>query len=568
SAGWALACHSRVTGDVTVRVPDSSEEGARIVTEAAPAQTSAEPLEPLVIRTCVEVEPPSLENSFSDCDRLARALRRNLAGRATLTCGLGVLRALAAALRSGNDRVTVTVGQAFQPDAAPAEILRVEPGDQAARSWGLAIDIGTTTCAVQLVDLVRGHVVDTACDYNGQTARGLDVISRINYAKVPARREELRTLVLQTLTPLIEQLCRAHGLQPTELDCAAVAGNTTMIHLLLGLDPEYIRLEPYTPTVNRTPPLRAREVGLPINPDGLVVFAPGVGSYVGGDITAGLLRTALAGDSDAVRLFLDIGTNGEIVLGSREWLMACACSAGPAFEGGGIRCGMRAAHGAIERFRLDPATGQAAFCVIGGGKPKGICGSGMVDLLAELWAGKRLEPSGRFNPARCGALLRPAGAGTRDLAYVVVPGALTENGQDLVIAESDIQNLLRTKAAVYSACALMLKHAGLATTDLAQVYVAGGFGRFLDLRKSILIGMLPDVPLERFTYLGNSALAGAREMLLKRGARRRVQELADRVTYLELNVVPSYMEEYTAALFLPHTDLSRFPSARAVGAGP
>ena len=587
AAGWALACHSRIVGDVTVRVPETAETGAQIVTEAVADQPSLGPIEPLVTRKCVQVEPPSLENSFSDLDRLQRALCAALVVQASglpaagtaapqslahargsdapsgpreITCGLGVLRTLAAALRAADGRVTVSI---WRPGGdAPDEILRVEAGDQTARSVGLAIDIGTTTCAVQLVDLVRGHVVATACDYNGQIARGLDIISRINYAKVSARREELRALVLQTLNGLIEQLCRAHGGQASEIDCATVAGNTTMIHLLLGLDPEYIRLEPYTPTVNRTPPLRAREVGLAMNPDGCVVFAPGVGSYVGGDITAGLLRTALAADSSEVLLFLDIGTNGEIVLGNREWLMACACSAGPAFEGGGIRCGMRAAKGAIERVRLDPATGEAAFCVVGGSKPRGICGSGMVDLVAELWATKRLEPSGRFNPARCGRSLRPAGAATRDLAYVFAPGALTEDGQDLVITESDIQNLLRTKAAVYSACALMLKHASLTAADVAQVYVAGGFGRFLDLRKSILIGMLPDLPLERFAYLGNSALAGAREMLLKTRARRKVQELADRITYLELNVVPSYMEEYTAALFLPHTDLSRFPTAR------
>lgn len=572
AAGWALACHSRISGDVTVRVPEMTEGGAQIVTEAAPdvARSVGSPIEPLVTKRCVAVEPPALDNSFSDFERLARALRAApLAhargsdapgGPTEITCGLGVLRTLAAALRSGAERVTVSEARASED--APAEILRVEPGNQTARQLGLAIDIGTTTCAMQLVDLVRGHVVGTASDYNGQIARGLDVISRINYAKVPARREELRALVLETLNALIEQLCRTHGGQAAEIDCAAIAGNTTMIHLLLGLDPEYIRLEPYTPTVNRVPVLRAREVGLTMNPDGCVEFAPGIGSYVGGDITAGLLRTALAGDSTDVRLFLDIGTNGEIVLGNREWLMACACSAGPAFEGAGIRCGMRAAKGAIERVRLDPETGEAAFCVVGGGKPRGICGSGMIDLLAELWAAKRLEPSGRFNPERCGALLRPAPNATRDQVYVVAPGAMTESGQDLVIGESDIQNLLRTKAAVYSACALMLKHAGLTSADVAQVYVAGGFGRFLDLRKSILIGMLPDLPLERFAYLGNSALAGAREMLLRRGARRKVQELADRITYLELNVVPSYMEEYTAALFLPHTDLSRFPTAR------
>jgi uncharacterized 2Fe-2S/4Fe-4S cluster protein (DUF4445 family) len=244
--------------------------------------------------------------------------------------------------------------------------------------------------------------------------------------------------------------------------------------------------------------------------------------------------------------------------------MACACSEGPAFEGGGIRCGMRASRGAVERVRIDPATGRISVSVVGGGRARGICGSGMIDLLAELWGTGRLTPAGKLDPGRCGAALREPGPGSRDLAYTVVPPQETESGEAIAVAESDIQNLLRTKAAVYSACALMLKHAGLEAPDIAQVFVAGGFGRFLDLRKAVTIGMLPDLPLERYTYLGNASLAGARAMLVSGEARRTARALADRMTYLELNTVPAYMDEYTAALFLPHTDLARFPTAKPV----
>ena len=568
AAGWALACHCRVSGDVTVRVPEPDESGAQIVTELAPGAAPALPVrEPLVSRIRVTVEPPAPEGALSDLDRLARAVRAG-GGPREVTCGLGVLRTLAASLRAGGADVTVSLSPG---DAqAPAGIVRVESGDTAGRAFGLAIDIGTTTCAVQLVDLRDGRVLGTACDYNRQIDRGADVISRIHYAKAPARREELRARVLETLNDLVRKCCASRGLAATEIDAAVVAGNPTMIHLALGLDPEHIRLAPYTPTVNRLSPLPAREVGLEIAPEGRVAFAPGVGSYVGGDVTAGLLRTPLATGDPRVRLYMDIGTNGEIVLGNGEWLMACACSAGPAFEGGGIRCGMRAASGAIERIRVDPETGRAAVSVVGGGRPKGICGSGMIDLLAELWGVGRLTPAGKLDSGRCGASLRESGPGSRDLAWTVVPAEETESGEAIVVAESDIQNLLRTKAAVYSACALMLKHAGMGAPDIAQVFVAGGFGRFLDLRKAIAIGMLPDLPLERFTYLGNASLAGARAMLVSGEARRKAQELADRMTYLELNTVPSYMDEYTAALFLPHTDLARFPSARAVrpGGGP
>ena len=294
-----------------------------------------------------------------------------------------------------------------------------------------------------------------------------------------------------------------------------------------------------------------------------MLFAPGVGSYVGGDITAGLLHTAMTEESDEVRLFLDIGTNGEVVIGTGEWLMACAASAGPAFEGMGVSCGMRAGRGAIERVRIDPESCEAHVTVIGGGRPQGVCGSGFIDLLAELWSAGLLDPSGKLDSLRGSGRIRQAETGGRNLAYTIVDASESATDRPITIDERDIQNLLRTKAAVYAACAIMLKSVGLEFDAIAQVYVAGGFGRFLDLEKSIMIGLLPDLPVECFTYLGNSSLAGAQRMLCEAAARRKVIEIADRMTYLELNVDPTYMNEYTAAMFLPHTDLDRFPTVKA-----
>jgi uncharacterized 2Fe-2S/4Fe-4S cluster protein (DUF4445 family) len=346
-------------------------------------------------------------------------------------------------IRAQDHLVTATL----MPSSDSAEIVRIEAGDTMARAFGLAIDIGTTTCALHLADLTRDHIIGTAAEYNGQIARGRDIISRINYARTPERLAELRQLVLGNLNTLIETLCEEHGVVPSEIDNAVVAGNTTMIHLLLGMDPEYIRLEPYTPTINKVPLLRGREVGLEMNPEAYVRFAPGVGSYVGGDITAGLLQTAMATDDEAVRLFLDIGTNGEIVVGNGEWLMACAASAGPAFEGSGVRCGMRASRGAIERIRIHPETMQAEVSIIGGAAARGICGSGMIDLLAELWINGLLDPSGKLNRERGNGLVRPTEGSSRVLEYVIVPVEQTEAGTDITIDELDIQNLLRTKAA-------------------------------------------------------------------------------------------------------------------------
>jgi len=561
--GWVLACGSRVTGEVCIFVPDGVEEGLRVVagepsTEGPERLPTHRALTPLVTKYFLEVPLPSLDNSFSDLERVERALSVRTDAQRT-TAGLSILRTLASTLRTDNHRITVTLSQSSQGEAA--EILRIDPGDCSDRMFGIAIDVGTTTCAVHLVDLLRDRVLGTEADYNAQISRGTDIISRINYAKTKTQLDELRSLVVDNLNLLIEKLAGQQRIHLSEIDSAVVAGNTTMIHLFLGLEPEYIRLEPYTPTVNRPPLLKAHDVGLAIDPEAFVEIVPGVGSYVGGDITAGLLETDLAIDGkEEVCLFMDIGTNGEVVVGNSEWLMACAASAGPAFEGSGMSCGCRASRGAIERVRIDPRNGKAEVVTIGGGKPKGICGSGTIDLLAELWTNGWLDPSGTLNASDGEGIIQPSADSSRNSVYTIVPAEDSATGKEISIDDRDIQNLLRTKAAVYSACALMLKSAGLGFDSIEKVYVAGGFGRFLDLQKSIAIGLLPDVPLDRFTYLGNSALAGARRMLVSAEARRKARELADRMTYLELNVDPSYMDEYVAALFLPHTDLSRFPT--------
>ncbi len=560
-AGWVLACGTRAIGDVAVEIPVETPGDAQIITESRSGAASfhGDPVRPPAARHYLEVRPPSLENSFSDFDRLGHALRdAGCAGE--LNCSLDLLRSLASVLREADHRVTATVVDGH----ALLELIRLEPGDTTGRSFGLAIDIGTTTLAMHLVDTTRGRILGTVSDYNPQRARGLDIISRINYARRPDRLEELRLAVVTALNTMAESLCEKHLLRPGEIDNAVIAGNTTMIHLLLGLVPDFIRLEPYTPTVNRPPLFHAEAIGLAIHPRACVLIAPGVGSYVGGDITAGLLDTPLAHDTEEIILFLDIGTNGEIVVGNRDWLMACAASAGPAFEGTGVSCGMRAASGAIERVRIDAGGAPPEIAVIGAGRPRGICGSGLIDLIAELWRVGLLDPSGRLHPAGAAERIHPFSGNRRNLCYEVASAAVSASGEPIVITEQDIMNLLRAKASVYSACALALGSVGLEVNAVDRAFVAGGFGRYLDVEKAIMIGMLPDLPLDRYTYLGNSALAGAHAMLNHPAARSKVSELAGRITYLELNANPAYMDEYTAALFLPHTDMRRFPSVRPI----
>jgi uncharacterized 2Fe-2S/4Fe-4S cluster protein (DUF4445 family) len=439
-------------------------------------------------------------------------------------------------------------------------IIDIEPGNSTVHNYGIAVDIGTTTIAVQLVSLPLAKIVATRSDYNDQVSCGLDVISRINYARRGDRREELRSRVLGTINRLIRQVAESHGVHPQRICNAVVSGNTTMTHLLLGLNPEYIRLEPYTPTLLEVPYLSAADVGIEINPESWVYISPSVGSYVGGDITAGLLCTDLAIETEGFKLFIDIGTNGEIVVGNDEVMMACACSAGPAFEGGGIGCGMRAAIGAIERVEVDPQTGVATCSTIGDTKPKGICGSGMISLLAELFLTGWLDAAGKFDRRRTSPAIIVEG---RYAKYVIAEADEADGNKALTISELDIENIIRAKAAIYSACSLMVQQLGCELADLEKIYIGGGFGRFLDIEKAIVIGLIPDIDRSKFQYIGNSSLMGSYMVLVSDDYRLRQLRLAKRMTYIDLSTDPSYMDQYTGALFLPHTDPNCFPSVTA-----
>ena len=348
-----------------------------------------------------------------------------------------------------------------------------------------------------------------------------------------------------------------------------ISGNTTMIHLLLGLPPEYIRLEPYSPTVLESPPLRAAEIELDIDPYAGVFLSPCVGSYLGGDIIAGLLCTDLATDAADVSLFIDIGTNGELVIGNAEFLVGCACSAGPAFEGGGIDCGMRATLGAIERVEVDPETGRAHYSTVGDVAPRGLCGSGIIDLLANLLLTGWIDAAGKLDRSRSSPFIETDGKRAR---YLLTPAEESPTRKPIAISETGIENILRAKAAVYSASSLMLEQIGLSSSDLGKIYIAGGFGRSLDLEKAIVIGLIPDLPREKFRYIGNASLMGSYLVAVSSEFRQRQLDLARRMTNIELSADPSYMDHYTGALFLPHTDLGNFPSvagavARARGRG-
>ena len=489
-----------------------------------------------------------------------------------VVASLPVLRRLAATLRAGDwtGKGVLARGTWLEPDAPP-RLLDLRPGDATGPSYGVAIDIGTTSVVVYLANLASRALVDQAAAYNGQIACGEDMISRIIYARRNGGLERLRSLVVETINALLDEVFARQGIAAEDVYWATVAGNPTMIHLFLGLDPQFIGLEPYIPTVNHPVPVRAEELGLRLNPEAVVDCLPGVGAYVGVDITAGLLRSGMH-EGEALTLFIDVGTNGEIVLGNSDWLMACACSAGPAFEGAGVASGMRAAPGAIEEVWIDRRTAEPTLRTIGDTPPKGICGSGMISLLGELFVTGVVDKGGRLNRDLDTPRVRLGddgpeyvlawagdsndGSGSQD------GGRDRNNGRDIVLTEADIQNLIRAKGAIYAGFSVLTESVGLTLDDVERIVIGGAFGKYIDVEKAVAIGLLPDVPWERFEYLGNTSIQGAYRALLCRECRAAVTGIGSKVTYLELSADNRFMEQFTSALFLPHTDLASFPSVK------
>jgi uncharacterized 2Fe-2S/4Fe-4S cluster protein (DUF4445 family) len=560
AAGYVLACQATIEGDAVITIPPQERIERRIqsgkragaVELPFPYHRYGQPLRKYV----VTLEPPSLEDQMDDWSRLSRALaqRHELEN---VRASLAVLKKLGRALREGEWTVTVVVEVPSQglPNVRP-RMVDVLPGEHMENLWAVAIDIGTTSNVVWLVDLLSGEVMAQAIDYNGQIARGEDVISRIIYASKGDGLPDLQRLVLETLNRLIGQVTEERGITREEIYRAVVAGNSTMIHLFAGLPPESIRLMPFITTINQLPPFPAQQVGLGIHPQATVDCLPGIASYVGADITAGVVSSRMC-ESDALTLFVDIGTNGEMVMGDCTWLIACACSAGPAFEGAGVVHGMRATAGAIEEVWIDPESYAASYRTIDDEAPRGICGSGLISLLAEMFVTGVIDKSGNVDLDRPTERVREGAHGPE---YVIAWEDETADGEAIAITAVDIDNLMRAKAAIYAGFAVLARSVGLSLGDVERVLIGGAFGQYINVEKAIQIGMLPDMPYDRFQFLGNTSVRGAYMALLSEEMRQRVTEVGRMMTYLELSADNTFFDEFNAAMFLPHTDESQFPS--------
>lgn len=571
--GYALACQSVVEGDVSVTVPPQEKIERRLTTDRTAIEVSVPPdYDPFyaqtVRRTSLQLSPPRIDDQTDDWSRLKTALRLK-AGIEDIRISLSLLQKLGTILRDGSWQVTVITDAHVEIDGHRTDerlvalIADIVPVDDP--MYGLAIDIGTTTVTVWLVDLITGKVEAQFSEYNGQISRGEDVISRIIFSSKNGGREDLQNRILDTINQLIGQACKRANAKPQDIVKATVAGNSTMTHLFLGIPASSIRLTPYITAVNQPPIITAGTIGLAINPEASVDCLPGVASYVGADISSGVLACRMD-ETEKLSLFLDVGTNGETVLGSREWLVTCACSAGPAFEGAGVLFGMRATKGAIEECWISGESSshpyEPTYRVIGNSKPRGICGSGLISLLAEMFLTGVVDKGGTINLTLAGINPRIR-EGEHGTEYVIVWGSETESGKDISINNVDIDNLKRAKAAIYAGFTVLAKSVGVPLEMVEQILIGGSFGKYINVEKAVQIGLLPDMPWDRFKFLGNTSVQGAYLALLDWRNRDRIRDIASQMTYIELSADNTFYDAFMSAMFLPHTNLDSFPSVAA-----
>ena len=567
-AGWRLSCNSKVLGDCTVFVPDiasayqsrmktadlSSPKEIAIFEDAkAELMASGIAFTNSFRSVVVTMTPPTLEDTMPDNERLAWGIQEAL-GVEKVKIPFGVMVKLASTLREHD--FSVCVKGELQGDTFLCMEL-CGPEDTAIA--GCAIDIGTTTVTMVLTDLQTGKLLAKGSSGNGQIRYGADVINRIIEQGRSGGKKKLQDAIIkETLTPIIANLCKTADISARSILRLSIGANTTMNHLLLGVDAEPVRMEPYIPSFFGWEGLLAGDLKLPANPLAPVLIAPNIGSYVGGDITAGTLASNIW-DKDEMSLFIDLGTNGELVFGNRDFLMSCACSAGPAFEGGDISCGMRATDGAVEACTIDKVTMEPTLSIIGEENQRvvGICGSGIIDIISELFRCGIINAKGLF--VREGDRVRRDQHGMG--RYVLADDTESETGREVAINEVDIDNFIRAKGAIFSAIDTLLQSVDMTVDCIDKVYVAGGIGSGINMKNAVNIGMFPDVELEKFHYIGNSSLTGAYAMVMSDAANEKCAEVAANMTYLELSTYPGYMDSFVAACFLPHTDARLFPNS-------
>ena len=561
--GFVLACQATVESDLLIEIPEETRAVEKIVIDKdawrfradGPAVREKEfAKSPVTTRVLLKMDPPTLENNVADCQRIQMWVQR-LAGISSMQTGLKTIRRMPDILRENDFTVTATLGWR----RGVAEVMDIEGGDTSAKNVMAIVDVGTSTIVVHLVDAVEMNTIGTQACFNSQATYGMEVTTRMIAAEKRGP-ERLQRLVVEDINGLIFSLAAEHDVNLKDITAVVCAGNTAMMHFLLGLATNNIRRAPYIAVTVEPPPFRAAEVGIKINPRGLLFVIPGTGGWVGGDLTAGILATGLY-EMDGIGMLIDVGTNGEIILGNKEWLIACSASAGPALEAAGVECGMMARQGAIEKVYIE--NGQIRYEVIGGGQPEGICGSGIIDLVAVLLAGGVIDRSGKFIRQSKPRVRFKKGSGR----YILAEKSETLRGKAISIFQDDIDNVITAKAAIFAAAKIMLDRLDLKFSDVDKVMIAGGFGSYISLGSATAIGLLPDLPAAETLYVGNTSIGGAKLAALSGEARGVLREIVNRTTYYDLMGTDDYVDQFKQAMFLPHTNIELFPSAaeQAVG---
>jgi len=568
--GYRQACLASVQSDIVVRIPIESEVDISVLnlqkTPRRKAQIWEMNLEelkekglfmPPVEKKYLELPEPTLQDNLPDVTRLISFLKAKH-DEHRLVVQLPVIRKISDVLRQDGFRVTATLARPVHT-GRKTHVINIQPGDTTDRNYAIAVDVGTTTIYSQLIDLITGDVLASYGEYNGQISYGEDVVSRIVFAGKPGGLQKLHEVVIGNINQLIKKTVKRAKIDPDDISTITLAGNTTMTQLMLKINPKYIRLSPYVPASTLFAPIKAIDLGLSLGDHVTALVYPAISSYVGGDIVAGVMGSGMY-LSEEITLFMDIGTNAEIVIGNKDWLACAACSAGPAFEGGGLKFGMRAAKGAIEDFSMDPITLEPMNLTIGNVRAKGICGSGLIIIAATLFEMGVIDSKGKFNQDLDTPRIRETDG---IFEYVLAYKDETQIDRDITLTEPDLDNLIRAKGAIYSGCVTLLEEVGLGMDDIDHILLAGGFGSYVDLEKAITIGLLPEIDPDKVRFVGNGSLMGAKMSSLTNRIRKDVVEVTKRMTNFELSETLSFMNNYMAALFLPHTDMKQFPKLNA-----
>lgn len=554
-SGVVLACQTFVEGDVSVDIPEETLASERVVVDEDAQRFRAlhpgitrKPYarSPLVQRVFLKLPPPTLDSNLADAERVQEHITRQT-GITSMQMGLRLVRRLPELLRENDFAVTATIGHRGEI----AEVMDLNGGDLSERNYLAVVDVGTTTVVVHLVDAVGMTTVDAQACFNSQAVYGREVTSRIMAAEKKGAAT-LQERIVEDINRLISTVASRNNVSPRDITAVVCAGNTTMLHFLLGLPAQNIRRKPYIAASVEPAPFRAAELGVRINPRGLLYCVPGISSWVGGDLTAGILATGLH-ERDDVAMLIDVGTNGEIIVGNKDWLLACSASTGPALEGGSVSCGMIAEKGAIEKVYLED--GRVCYKVIGNAPPKGFCGSGIIDLIAVLLDLGVIDRAGKFVEGSNTAVEFKHGRGRFCIARKVDGAA-----KDVFLTQDDIENVITAKAAIFAATKIMLDRLNLEFPQLSHVFLAGGFGSYIDRRNAIKIGLLPDLPLSRIKYVGNTSIWGAKLAAFSTEAYRELRAIRKKTTYYDLLGSDDYVEQFRQAMFLPHTNIELFPS--------